>query len=48
MKNIQLDITKAACFLGEGAVAAFEPAVKAAQTALENGTCPGNDWVPVP
>ncbi len=45
MKNIQLDITKAACFLGEGAVAAFEPAVKAAQTALENGTCPGNDFL---
>ncbi len=45
MKNIQLDIKKAACFLGEGAVAAFEPAVKAAQTALENGTCPGNDFL---
>ena len=25
MKNICLDITKAACFLGEGAVKAFEP-----------------------
>ena len=45
MENIKLDITKAACFLGEGAVKAFEPQVKAAQTALENGTCPGNDFL---
>ena len=45
MKNISLDITKAACFLGEGAVKAFEPQVKAAQEALENGTCPGNDFL---
>jgi len=45
MKSIQLDITKAACFLGEGAVKAFEPKVKAAQVALENGTCPGNDFL---
>ncbi len=45
MKNICLDITKAACFLGEGAVKAFEPQVKAAQEALENGTCPGNDFL---
>ena len=29
----------------EGAVAAFEPKVKAAQQALENGTCPGNDFL---
>ena len=45
MKNISLDITKAACFLGEGAVKAFEPSIKAAQVALENGTCPGNDFL---
>ena len=45
MENIKLDITKAACFLGEGAVKAFEPQVKAAQVALENGTCPGNDFL---
>ncbi len=45
MKNICLDITKASCFLKEGAVAAFEPQVKAAQEALENGTCPGNDFL---
>ena len=45
MKNICLDITKAACFLEAGAVKAFEPQVKAAQEALENGTCPGNDFL---
>ena len=45
MKNISLDITKASCFLAEGAVAALEPQVKAAQKALEEGTCPGNDFL---
>ncbi|MBQ8047918.1 MAG: glucose-6-phosphate isomerase [Prevotella sp.] len=45
MKNITLDITKAACFLGEGAVKAYEPKVKEAQQALEAGTCPGNDFL---
>jgi len=45
MKSISLDITKAAQFLGEGAVKAFEPKVKEAQEALENGTCPGNDFL---
>ena len=45
MKNISLDITKAAQFLDEGVIAAYEPAVKAAQEALENGTCPGNDFL---
>ena len=38
-------MTKAACFLKEGAVKAFEPQVKAAQEALEKGTCPGNDFL---
>ncbi len=45
MSNIKLDITKAACFLETGAVKAFEPKVKAAQQALEEGTCPGNDFL---
>lgn len=45
MKNIQLDITKASQFLSNDAIAAFEPQVKAAQEALENGTCPGNDFL---
>ena len=45
MKNISLDITKAACFLGEGAVKAYEPKVKEAQEMLEAGTCPGNDFL---
>ena len=45
MSNIKLDITKAACFLKAGAVEAFEPQVKAAQKALEDGTCPGNDFL---
>ncbi|MBO5538301.1 MAG: glucose-6-phosphate isomerase [Prevotella sp.] len=45
MQPIKLDITKAACFLGEGAVKAFEPQVKEAQAALEAGTCPGNDFL---
>ena len=45
MKNINLDITKAACFLQDGAVKAYEPKVKEALLALENGTCPGNDFL---
>lgn len=45
MKNIQLDITKAAQFLGTDAIAAYESKVKAAQEALENGTCPGSDFL---
>ena len=45
MSNIKLDITKAACFLEAGAVEAFQPQVKAAQKALEEGTCPGNDFL---
>ena len=45
MKNISLDITKAACFLEAGVVEAFEPKVKEAQKALEEGTCPGNDFL---
>ena len=45
MKSISLNITKAASFLAEGAVKAYEPKVKAAQENLENGTCEGNDFL---
>lgn len=45
MKSISLNITKAASFLAEVAVKAYEPKVKAAQEALENGTCEGNDFL---
>jgi len=45
MKSISLNITKAASFLAEGAVKAYEPKVKAAQEALENGICEGNDFL---
>lgn len=44
-KNIRLDVTKAAQFLSADALKAFEPRVKAAQKALEKGTCPGNDFL---
>ena len=45
MEMIKLDITKAACFLEKGAVESFESKVKEAQKALEDGTCPGNDFL---
>ena len=45
MEMIKLDVTKAACFLKEGAVESFEPKVAEAQQALEAGTCPGNDFL---
>ena len=45
MKNISVDITKATQFLKPGAVEAYESQVKVAQEALENGTCPGNDFL---
>ncbi|MCW4129577.1 glucose-6-phosphate isomerase [Prevotella copri] len=45
MKSISLNISKATSFLAEGAVKAYEPKVKAAQEALENGTCEGNDFL---
>lgn len=51
MKSISLNITKAASFLAEGAVKAYEPKVKTAQEALENGTCEGNyflGWLHLP
>lgn len=45
MKSISLDITKASQFLKPGTVEAYEGNVKAAQEALENATCPGNDFL---
>ena len=45
MDNIKLDITKAVSFLPEGTIEAYKPKVKAAQEALENATCAGNDFL---
>ena len=45
MKNIQLNIVKAEQFLANGAVAAYEPQVKAAMETLEKGTGAGNDFL---
>ncbi len=45
MEKMKLNISKAAQFLADDAIKAYEPQVKAAQEALENGTCPGNDFL---
>ena len=45
MENIQLDIRKATQFLNAGVVEGYESKVKEAQKALENATCPGNDFL---
>ena len=45
MKSISLDISKAQQFLPADAVMAYEPKVAEAQKALEEGTCPGNDFL---
>lgn len=45
MESIKLNIAKASQFLKEGAVNEFEPKVAEAQKALEEGTCPGNDFL---
>lgn len=45
MESIKLNIAKASQFLKEGAVKEFEPKVAEAQKALEEGTCPGNDFL---
>lgn len=45
MKNLRLEIDKAAQFLADGTMEAWAPKVKAAQQALENGTCAGNDFL---
>ena len=42
---IKLDISKAAPFLSQDAIAALEPKVNAARKALEEGTCAGNDFL---
>lgn len=42
---MRLDTSKAVQFLSAGAVEALEPQVKAALSALEKGTCPGNDFL---
>ena len=45
MESIKLNIAKASQFLKEGAVKEFEPKAAEAQKALEEGTCPGNDFL---
>lgn len=42
---MELNISKAAQFAAPGAVAGYEPAVKAAMEALENGSCLGSDFL---
>ncbi len=42
---MKINISKAQQFLAAGAVEALEPQVKAAQKALEEGTCAGNDFL---
>ncbi|MDO5482026.1 MAG: glucose-6-phosphate isomerase [Bacteroidaceae bacterium] len=42
---MKINISKAASFVAAGAIEAYEPQVKAAQEALEQGTCPGNDFL---
>ena len=42
---MKLNITKAEQFLQAGAVAAYEPQVKAAMDTLEKGTGAGNDFL---
>ncbi len=45
MKNISLNIDKAACFVGKEAIAAYESRVKACMETLENGTGKGNKYL---
>lgn len=48
---LKLDITKAASFLAEGAIEKYSADALAANKALAEGTCPGNDflgWVNLP
>ena len=42
---MQLHINNATQFLAEGMIEKYEPQVKAAQQALEDGTCAGNDFL---
>ena len=51
MENIRLEFTKAASFLKPGTIESYLPKAQAAIEALEQGTCPGNDflgWVNLP
>ena len=45
MKKIILDITKASSFLKDGAVESYKQQVNDARRSLEEGTCPGNDFL---
>lgn len=45
MNTIRLELDKATQFLAEGALEKVSANVPAAQQALENGTCPGNDFL---
>ena len=45
MESIKLNIAKASQLLKEGAVKEFETKVAEAQKALEEATCPGNDFL---
>ena len=45
METIRLDLSKAVQFLAPGTLESYEPKVKAAQKALEDETCPGNDFL---
>ena len=42
---MKINISKAQQFIAAGAVEALEPQVMAAQKALEQGTCEGNDFL---
>ena len=45
MKTIRLEVAKATSFLPEGALERVGARVHSAQQALEEGTCPGNDFL---
>lgn len=45
MKSIRLEVAQATSFLSEGTLEAFSSRVGSAQAALENATCPGNDFL---
>lgn len=45
MESIKLDISKALPFLNKGTLEALASKVNNAQATLENGTCPGNDFL---
>ncbi len=45
MKSIRLEVAKATTFLAEGALEAVSSRVGSAQAALEDASCPGNDFL---